>query len=398
VIRRWRERKRQLASEAARRRADAALTQWLEDEHALLEMIRYTREFHGEVLRHDPAWHLQLRPRERALASMAGAALLDFHRAPTTFVGGYSGASFRLAKGIRFNVGGTRGVAVPGDLELTMSDTGVIWLTDQRIVFQGQRGSREWSFSKLIALQHHPSATVTMLPVTNRQKLSGFAYDEAHAAEIRFRLEHALAIHHGTTDEFVRVLEADLAEHRAVRPPGGASGAPHALEVGAAPRRSLPLKASRETRTSSTKLWLVRTTNPGFPVCRELGLVAVDFHVRLDVSDCDEAEIKRRSPGVRAQHARELAMFAEHIAPGDHIVTKHDGRYLSGVVTGPYRFDPDLVADHPHVRDVRWDEDGASADEVAAVTSKRYSPYATVVHLGEAPVEAGGRSSGTADE
>lgn len=385
MIGRWRERKRQQAAEAERRRAEAALAQWLEDEHDLVEMIRYTREFHGDVLRHDPAWHLQLRPLERALASMAGAALIEFQRAPTTFVGGYSGVSLRLAKGIRFNVGGTRGVAVPGDLELTMSDTGVIWLTDQRIVFQGQRGSREWSFSKLVALQHHPAATVTMLPVTNRQKLSGFAYDEAHAAEIRFRLEHALAVHHGTTDEFIRVLEADLAEHRALRPRGGSPGEPPALEVGAARRRSAPLKASPETPSSPTKLWLVRTTNPGFPVCRELGVVAVNFHVRFDVSGCDEAEIKRCSPAVRSRHARELATFAGQIETGDQLVTKHDGRYFSGAAAGPYRYDPDLVADHPHIRNVRWDEGEASAAIVEAVTSKRYSPYATVVDLGEAP-------------
>jgi len=51
-----------------------------------------------------------------------------------------------------------------------------------------------------------------------------------------------------------------------------------------------------------------------------------------------------------------IARFVFDLAEGDNIVTyDSDTRvYLVGKITGPHRYQPDRVPDHPNVRDVKW--------------------------------------------
>jgi hypothetical protein len=137
---------------------------------------------------------------------------------PGHWQGGYSGFSFRIAKGVRYHVGGTRGSYAQGEEVPTPIDTGTVTVTDQRVVFQGAKQAREWLFSKLLGYQHSASMPWTALQVSNRQKVSGVLYDKAHAEDFHFTLALALANYRGEVPAFVAHLEAELKEHEATRP------------------------------------------------------------------------------------------------------------------------------------------------------------------------------------
>ena len=90
-----------------------------------------------------------------------GAALVEPKRLPGQWVGGYSGVSFRVMKGVSYHIGGSRGQYVPGPEIPTPTAVGTATITNQRITFQSGQQAREFHFSKLIGYQHDPQAPVT---------------------------------------------------------------------------------------------------------------------------------------------------------------------------------------------------------------------------------------------
>lgn len=66
--------------------------------------------------------------------------------------GGYSGVSFRIAKGVRYHVGGARGRSVVVGHRMEVEDSGILYVTSQRAVFAGQRKTMEMPFAKLVTL------------------------------------------------------------------------------------------------------------------------------------------------------------------------------------------------------------------------------------------------------
>ena len=67
--------------------------------------------------------------------------------------GGYSGFSFPIGKtGVRYRVGGTRGHSVEVGTKLNVADTGLLSVTNKRVVYAGTRKTVEMSYSKLVNL------------------------------------------------------------------------------------------------------------------------------------------------------------------------------------------------------------------------------------------------------
>ena len=191
---------------------------WQVEHQRLQELVDVARNFQGIGLGEDPRIPLELHGGERVYYVAAGAALIEPRRLPSHWEGGYSGFSFRIARGVRWQVGGTRGHTVPGAEVPTPIDTGTATITDQRVVFQGAKQAREWAYAKLLGYQHDPSEPWTAIQVSNRQKVSGVLYDRAHADEFQFRLALALAHFHHDMDGFVRHLEAQVAEQAKAEP------------------------------------------------------------------------------------------------------------------------------------------------------------------------------------
>jgi hypothetical protein len=67
--------------------------------------------------------------------------------------GGYSGFSFPIGKtGIRYRIGGTRGHSVEVGTKLNVADTGLISVTNKRVVYTGTRKTVDMPYSKLVNL------------------------------------------------------------------------------------------------------------------------------------------------------------------------------------------------------------------------------------------------------
>jgi hypothetical protein len=119
---------------------------------------------------------------------------------------------------MRYRVGATRGSFIQGDEHPTPIDVGTLTITDHRAVFLGAQQTREWAWSKLVGFHDDEVAAWTGIAVSNRQKISGIAYQPADAASVRLTLELAAAIGNGTVDHLVADLEAERADWANHRP------------------------------------------------------------------------------------------------------------------------------------------------------------------------------------
>lgn len=222
----WERHRRRAAAQAAQRAAEArrvADATWQSERAQLVDMIRDAEHFNGVTHAEEPDLTVQLTKDERVLGVLQGCALVEPRRAPGHYAGGYQGFSFKIAKGVRYHVGGSRGTFVPGDEQPTVIDQGVITITTRRVIFQGAKQAREWSFARLLGIQHDPARPWTAISVSNRQRVSGFLYDHDHTEDIRFRLALALAIFNDDRAALVADLKRQLAEHDAEHASGPAA-------------------------------------------------------------------------------------------------------------------------------------------------------------------------------
>jgi hypothetical protein len=163
-----------------------------------------------------------LKKNEKVFMFGDGASLVEARRLPGEWVGRSQGVSLRVMKGVSYRIGGNRGTFQQGAEVPTVIDTGRLTISNQRIVFQGNKQTREWGFSKLIGYQHDPDLPITYFQVSNRQKTSGLLYDDKSAATFRLRLAVALAWADGDASEIIPVLEEKMRSHQAAIPPAGA--------------------------------------------------------------------------------------------------------------------------------------------------------------------------------
>jgi len=128
------------------------------------------------------------------------------------------GVSIPIYAGVRYRVGATKGTYVKGAEAPTPIDTGTAVVTNRRMLFIGPNQQREWLWAKTTAVMDSDEAPMTSVAVSNRQKVSGIAYDSAHAVDIRFRIDLAVATAKGTVAALVEGLRADRAALEARQP------------------------------------------------------------------------------------------------------------------------------------------------------------------------------------
>ena len=66
--------------------------------------------------------------------------------------GGSQGVSFRVAKGVRYHVGSTRGHLVTVGTQLQNADTGVLSVTNRGAAFLGRRKTVDMPYTKLMGM------------------------------------------------------------------------------------------------------------------------------------------------------------------------------------------------------------------------------------------------------
>jgi hypothetical protein len=119
---------------------------------------------------------------------------------------------------IRYRVGETRGHLVQGAPVPTAIDRGTVYITNQRVIFQGAKQTRECLFAKLIGFQHSDADGSTTFSVSNRQKPTTIHYGAQLSGAFDFRLDLAIAHFRGTVGQLVSQLKEDLAQIDAARP------------------------------------------------------------------------------------------------------------------------------------------------------------------------------------
>ena len=195
-----------------------ALEPWQEEADALRGYLDVTRTFAGATAADEPSVPLRLAPGERVFSVLERASLVEPRKRPEQWSAGYTGFSFRLARGVRYRLADTKGKKDPGEEAPTAVDTGAAMITDRRVVFQGSRRTREWAFNKVAGYHNDGRVPLTLFQVSNREKVSGLLYDRAGAEEVHFRLALALAHYDGTVGDLVNHIERQLAVHEGSRP------------------------------------------------------------------------------------------------------------------------------------------------------------------------------------
>ncbi|MEI7591870.1 MAG: DUF2510 domain-containing protein [Actinomycetes bacterium] len=155
---------------------------------------------------------IALKKAERMLFTTTDTALIEPRRLAGHYQGASQGVSIRVpgTKSMRYRVGSNRGTFVQGDEVPTPIDIGNFTVTDQRAVFAGAKQTREWSWAKLVSVQHQTDSTWTAISVSNRQKTSGVMYGALHAELIRFWIDLAVARATDIADEFVQSIRDDI--------------------------------------------------------------------------------------------------------------------------------------------------------------------------------------------
>jgi hypothetical protein len=118
----------------------------------------------------DPSTSLLLKRNECALFDARADLLKEV--ADREFRGGSRGVSIPLAHGVRLRTGAVRGHMVTIGTHWTPADSGVLTVTDRRVVYHGGRKTLEFPFAKLATLNVYTDALD--IGVTSRQSTSSF--------------------------------------------------------------------------------------------------------------------------------------------------------------------------------------------------------------------------------
>ena len=147
----------------------------------------------------------------------AGVAhLVEPRRQPGHYTGGSSGVSVPVGFGIRTRVGSSHGSYTPGADIQSPVDLGRAAITDQRIVFVGSRSTREWAFSKLLAVNYVANGAAVLLPVSGRGTVSGLQAEAWY--DLRLYISIALFAHQHGLQVASELSHREAEIHRASRP------------------------------------------------------------------------------------------------------------------------------------------------------------------------------------
>jgi hypothetical protein len=165
---------------------------------------------------------------EALFLKATNTALIEDRRGQGHYEGHSTGVSIPIGsvagRSVRYRVGANKGHYVQGTPTPTAIDTGSIYVTNKRVIFQGSKQTRECVFAKLIGFEHNDVAGSTTFSVSNRQRATTVFYGPALAPVFDFRLDLALAHFKGTLADFTNQIQGELAQLEAQRPPAPTLG------------------------------------------------------------------------------------------------------------------------------------------------------------------------------
>lgn len=109
------------------------------------------------------------------------AKLLEERVVRSGWMSGHVGATFRIAKGVYFNLGGTEGRYI-SERDIVPVSKGILAITNQRIAFLGNPKTFEAKWGKIMGID--PMADGLAVYVANRTKSGLFQYESPEQAEV----------------------------------------------------------------------------------------------------------------------------------------------------------------------------------------------------------------------
>ncbi len=193
------------------------LTQWQQQCDNIQACLQLAQTFNGEQTD-----ELMLKPNELLYYQVSGTGLIEQRLGPGQWQGRSSGVSVPIGhighSSIRYHVGSTKGTYVQGIPHDAVVDTGTTYITNQRLVFEGAKQTRECSFTKLLGVHHEPQSGETTLSVSNRQKPTTILYGTTVQSAFVFRLSLALAHYKNSVPQLIKQLEDTLVQQQQNQP------------------------------------------------------------------------------------------------------------------------------------------------------------------------------------
>ena len=112
-----------------------------------------------------------LKPGEMIVYELKRATLAETRRGPRVTQRQTDAFTFRFAPGFYYTTAGGKAVSDAVD-EMKEIDSGRATFTNKRVIFVGEKQTREWDFAKLLGWETGPGAYI-MMAVSNRQRMSG---------------------------------------------------------------------------------------------------------------------------------------------------------------------------------------------------------------------------------
>jgi hypothetical protein len=185
------------------------LAAWQETRDAQAHVLDLVTNYGGEP----HATELMLKKDEELFGTVSSAALIEERAGQGQFVGRSQGFSIPVGSlgghSIRYRVSASKGHFVAAPPVPTAIDHGTLYITNQRIVFQGSRQTRECLYVKLVAFQTAENGAATF-SVSNRQKPTVVQYGAEIAPWFDLRLQIALAHFRGTLPDLVSKAQVEL--------------------------------------------------------------------------------------------------------------------------------------------------------------------------------------------
>ena len=119
---------------------------------------------------------MAMRQGEELVYKLPEVGLTQFRSSGSSYSGGRQGVSLRVAKGIYYNVGASRGSLQKNPETQQIVDKGSAIYTNQRIVFVGENLNQEWEFSKLLDVHVEPNGTSVSIAVSGKGKNAGLTW------------------------------------------------------------------------------------------------------------------------------------------------------------------------------------------------------------------------------
>ena len=208
-----------LKAKRAAKRAQSVFEDELNDWNHEQEILTNALDiFTGAANGQEPADNNLVQKKGELILWTGTAIFHEAGRTPTRYTGRTQGISIPIVAGIRYRVGSMAGQVIPGEEMQMDKESGMVKLTNQRLIFVGPNNSTEWAFSKFLAATSNPSRDDFLFAVSNRKKTSGLRFTPADGIAFSRLLALSLYAYEKGIPATIKAIKAELKDTEASKP------------------------------------------------------------------------------------------------------------------------------------------------------------------------------------